>query len=68
MTRKYVLTVDEFAERIEVSRATAYRMIAEGKGPRTIRVRGVIRIPVNAFERWLEGDENGDDHDAKVAG
>lgn len=62
MTRKWVLSVEEFAERIEVSRATAYKMLAEGKGPRTVRVRGLIRIPVVSFEEWLEGrgDGNGE--------
>lgn len=61
MTRKWVLSVEEFAERIEVSVSTAYRMLAAGRGPRVIRYRNVIRIPVSAFEQWLDGQGH-DDH------
>jgi excisionase family DNA binding protein len=71
MTRKWVLTVDEFAERIGVSRATAYRMIAEGRGPRVLprhNDRDAIRIAESAFQRWLDGqDDNGNGEPEPVA-
>lgn len=56
-SRKYFLTVAEFAERVEVSVTTAYTMLAEGYGPRFIRIRsgGAIRIPIVAFEEWVQG-------------
>lgn len=58
MSRKYVLTVEEFAEEIKVSITTAYRMLADGTGPphRHARrgQRSRIIIPIAGFERWLE--------------
>lgn len=68
MTRKYVLTVEEFAEAIGVSVTTAYRMLADGNGPphRHARKgpRSRIIIPIVTFERWLEG---GDDEPKPIA-
>lgn len=68
MTRKYVLTVEEFAEAIGVSVTTAYRMLADGNGPphRHARKgpRSRIIIPIVTFERWLEG---GDDETKPIA-
>lgn len=53
---KWFLTVPEFAERYGVSVNTAYKMLAEGTGPRIIRSRGnggAIRIPIVAFDEWV---------------
>ena len=49
-------TVEEVAERLGISRALAYRMVAEGKIPSvklTDSKRPLRRIPVDAFEAWL---------------
>lgn len=68
MSRKYVLSVGEFAEAIGVSVTTAYRMLADGAGPphRHARKgpRSRIVIPIVTFERWLEG---GDDEPKPIA-
>jgi excisionase family DNA binding protein len=46
------LTVTELAERLGVSRAHAYRLIAQGTIP-VVTLGRTIRIPVRAYERWL---------------
>lgn len=56
-TKKEVLliTVQEAAERINMSRDTVYRLIARGLIP-SKRVGGAIRVPVKALEKWAEPD------------
>lgn len=49
----YVLTVDEIAARLHVSRASAYRLVTSGQLP-AIRVGRSVRVPKMAFERWFE--------------
>lgn len=52
-----VITVDELAARLRVSRLTLYAMIQQRKVPGVIRVGRVIRISKAAIEKWLaEGD------------
>lgn len=49
--------VEEVADILGVSRATAYRMINEGSIP-SIRLKGCIRIPISAFrQRYPEKAE-----------
>lgn len=47
-----VLTVAEVARRLRISRVSAYRLCRD-RGFPAARVRGQIRIPAAAFERWL---------------
>jgi len=49
-------TPREAALTLNVSRETVYRMAASGQLP-TVRVRGSIRVPVRALERFCDGDE-----------
>lgn len=44
--------VEEVAERLGVSLATVYRRINDGSVP-SVRLGGLIRIPIQAFEQSL---------------
>ena len=44
--------VPEAGEAIAVSRAKAYEMVASGELP-SIRIGGVLRIPVDALRDWI---------------
>jgi excisionase family DNA binding protein len=52
MSEPDVLTVDEAAKRMRVSRMTAYRAVWDGLIPHH-RINGRILIPRKQFERWL---------------
>lgn len=55
--KRYVLTVDDVAERLRVHRNTVLEMIHEG----AFRARLVgrsWRIPVDAFGEYMEGQDN----------
>jgi excisionase family DNA binding protein len=55
-TPPLLATPREVAQTLNVSRETVYRMAAAGQLP-TVRVRGSIRVPVQALERFCAGDE-----------
>lgn len=44
------LTVRKFASRLEMSRFELYRLLAEGRGPRSVRIGTRIRIHVAELE------------------
>jgi len=48
-----LLRVDEVADRLAVSRATAYRLIQRGALP-IIHIGASVRIPADALDRWIE--------------
>ena len=50
--RRHFLTVDELADYLRVSRASAYRLVQGGKVPH-VRVGGQWRIPRAELERQL---------------
>ena len=50
---KRVYTVGEIAEILCISKATAYRLVKEGHF-HTVRCGKSIRIPKQAFEKWME--------------
>lgn len=50
------LSVGELAERLGVSRSTAYNLVRDRAVP-TIRLRGKIQVPASALDRWLEDRE-----------
>ncbi len=52
-TTQTVLTVRQVASALEVSRSTAYRLIAEGT-LESIQVRGMTRVRPTAIERYLD--------------
>jgi excisionase family DNA binding protein len=49
-----VLTVEEAAARLGISRNSAYLAAASGQIP-TLRIGRLLRVPVRALERLLEG-------------
>jgi excisionase family DNA binding protein len=51
-----VLTVADLAERLRIGRSSAYKLVSDGD-VRSIRVGRVIRIPAEAVEQFLKGDE-----------
>jgi excisionase family DNA binding protein len=53
MTNKeMVLTVEETARRVKVSRSKTYKLIAAGEIP-AIRIGSHLRVSVSALEEWL---------------
>lgn len=54
MTLKYVYTVTEVADILQVSTKTVYKMIHSGEIP-ALRVRGQIRITHTALQNYLDG-------------
>ncbi|PSR26029.1 MAG: DNA-binding protein [Sulfobacillus benefaciens] len=56
--RPAVVKISEFAEILDVSRITAYRMAAAGPanhGVRVIQLLGAMRVPVGEIFRILNG-------------
>lgn len=52
-----LLSVADAARILGISRPTAYRLIADRELP-AIRLRGTIRVPAAALERWLSEQTN----------
>lgn len=50
------LSVPEMGRRLGVSTRTAYSLVADAEVP-VIRLRGVLRVPASALERWLADRE-----------
>lgn len=61
-----VLTVEDLAKRLKIGRSSAYTLVRDGQ-VRSIRVGRVIRIPVEALERFLAGDEGDESLMGKTA-
>ena len=45
-------TIGEFCRNHKISRATYYRLVADGKGPRVMQLRGRVRISAEAAFDW----------------
>jgi excisionase family DNA binding protein len=50
------LSVPELADRLGVSRRTAYNLVADRVVP-SVRLRGRVRIPARALEEWAAEQE-----------
>jgi excisionase family DNA binding protein len=55
-TEHVFLSVPEMGRRLGVSTRTAYALVEDGEVP-VIRLRGVLRVPAAALERWLADRE-----------
>lgn len=51
---KTMLSVNELAERLGLSRSTVYRRIADRTLPAPIRIGHVLRFRIEDLERWEE--------------
>ena len=54
---KKAYSITEFLEAYSLSRSTLYRLWHENRGPRTLRVRGKVLIPVEAAQDWARSME-----------
>ncbi|MCK1639585.1 helix-turn-helix domain-containing protein [Bradyrhizobium sp. 157] len=52
-----MLTVEEFCRRYRICRTTFYRLRAEGKGPRIVKIGKCTRISETAATEWLTAQE-----------
>ena len=50
---RLVLTVDELAEAMGISRPKAYELVHRQDGPPVIRIGRTIRIPTDGFQTWM---------------
>lgn len=50
-----LLTIDQAAVQLSVSRRTLYRMIAAGDFPKPVRVAGSRRVPLSELVEFLDG-------------
>lgn len=54
MARDELLTVPDVIAELQISRATFYRWLATGKGPKPIKLPGgTIRVRRSALDRFL---------------
>lgn len=51
MIEPILLTMNEAADALRVSRGTVYRLASEGMP--TVRIRGRLRVPRAELERWV---------------
>lgn len=51
----YILTCPQVAKILKISKAKAYRMAKNGELPAK-KFGKVVRVPREAFKRWLEGE------------
>jgi excisionase family DNA binding protein len=63
-----VLTVEEFAAAMRISRNAAYAAIAANAVPGVIRIGRTIRIPRSALAVWLSGGEGDSREEASSNG
>lgn len=49
-----VMTVDEMADVLRISRPKAYELIHSQDGPPVLRVGRCIRVPTDGLKAWLE--------------
>lgn len=50
------LTMDQVAERLQITRMTVYRLIRKGD-IKAIKIGSSVRIPENSFAEYLENNE-----------
>ena len=54
LPRDELLTVPEVVQELQISRATFYRWLSTGKGPKTLKLPGgTIRVRRSALDRFL---------------
>jgi excisionase family DNA binding protein len=53
---KAAIRIDRVAERLDIGRSTAYRLVREGKIP-TVRIGSELRVRVKDLETYLDNLE-----------
>lgn len=53
-TNRSMFTLLEIARRAELSRATLYRLIADGNGPRLTKFGRAVRVTIEAETEWRQ--------------
>ena len=48
-----MLTIPELTRELKISRSSFYRILQRGDGPRTVRIGGQVRIPVEEVTGWI---------------
>lgn len=51
---KKLLTVDEVAERLSMSKFTVYDLLRSGRLPGRVKVGACVRVDWEQVERWLD--------------
>lgn len=52
MENKLLLRVTEVAEVLGISRATAYKLMADGTLP-VVKIGRSVRVPTDALQKWV---------------
>lgn len=63
MATKEAMGMEEAAREAGVSRSLLYRLVAEGKGPRTLKVAGRRLVRREALRKWLKKLEGRPSHE-----
>jgi excisionase family DNA binding protein len=63
MEERTLLTFEEAAHRLSVSRTTLYALVERGAFP-VIRIGTAVRIPSSAIQEWVEKQLAGSDTEA----
>ena len=53
MSEPYTLTVQQAAEKLQISRQNMYKLCKTPGFP-VIQLGGILRIPVSGLEKWME--------------
>jgi excisionase family DNA binding protein len=51
--QQFLLTIPEVAQRLSLSRAKIYALIARGEGPPVIHFGRAVRVSVASLQAWL---------------
>jgi len=53
-----LLTIEQAAKSLNISRALFYTLLAKNEGPPVIRLGRSVRISVDSLRRWVEEQES----------
>lgn len=60
---RLVLTPQETANLLGISRSKAYELLAAGELP-SVRIGRAVRVPVEGLHRWIDKNTGGREHPA----
>jgi excisionase family DNA binding protein len=56
-SQQLLLTIPQAAQRLGISRAMLYSLIAKKKGPPVVHLGRAVRIPATSLHKWVEEQE-----------